>query len=101
MISLLFNEVIINGGTIGSSYLKRHCRETVNFLGGIEASKHAGVVTDESLWLEIGSHPLCSSMVKATFGPNTQTAPSLRRDQDDWKIIASSLCTLHAARCGA
>ena len=97
IISPLLGEVITNGGTFGPSYLKRHCRETVNFLGGIEASNHAGVVADESFWLEIGSHPLCSGMVKATLGPSTRTASSLRRNEYDWKIIASSLCMLHAA----
>lgn len=97
IISPLLSEVITKGGTFGASYLKRHCRETVNFLGGIEASKHAGVVTDESLWLEIGSHPLCSAMIKATLGPSTRTASSLRRKEDNWRIIASSLCSLHDA----
>ena len=97
VISPLLSEVIAKGGTFGPAYLKRHCRETVNFVGGIEASKHSRVVTDGSLWLEIGSHPLCSAMVKATLGPSTRTTSSLRRNEDDWKIIASSLCLLHAA----
>ena len=97
VISPLLSEVITDGSTFGPGYLRRHCRETVNFLGGLEASRHASLVADKSLWLEIGSHPLCSSMIKATMGPHVQTASSLRRNEDNWKTLAGSLCTLHDA----
>ncbi|KAL9126313.1 MAG: hypothetical protein Q9217_004613 [Psora testacea] len=97
VISPLLNKVVNDQSTFCPSYLRRHCRETVNFLGGIEAAKHANLVGDNSLWVEIGSHPICSAMVKATLGPQAKTTPSLRRNEDDWKIITNSLCILHDA----
>lgn len=97
VISPLLNRIITEEGTFSPSYLRDHCRKTVNFLGGIEAAKHADLIADDSLFLEIGSHPICSSMVKATLGPSTKTVPSLRRNEDDWKIITESLCVLNDA----
>ena len=97
VISPLLNEVIKEEGTFSASYLRNHCRKTVNFLGGIEAAKHAKLVAEKSLWVEIGSHPICSSMIKSTLGPSTKTVPTLRRNEDDWKTIAESLCVLNDA----
>lgn len=97
VISPLLSKVITDGATFGSDYLQRHCRETVNFLGGIEAARHASLVADKSIWLEIGSHPLCSTMIKSTLGPHVQTTASLRRNEDDWKTLAKSMCLLHDA----
>ena len=97
VISPLLNRVITEEGIFSPSYFRDHCRKVVNFLGGIEAAKHADLITDNSLFLEIGSHPICSSMVKSTLGPSYKTLPSLRRNEDNWKIITESLCALNDA----
>ena len=97
VVSPLLAEVITKGGVFSPVYLRRHCRNTVNFLGGIEAARHDSLVADKSIWLEIGSHPICSTMVKATLGPAAQTVSSLKRNEDDWKTLTASLCTLHDA----
>lgn len=96
VISPLKNKVITDGGVFDPFYLRRHCRETVNFLGGMEAAKHSGVVAENTLWVEIGCHPICLNMIKATFGPIKAT-PTLRRNEDNWKVLTSSLCALHVA----
>lgn len=100
VISPLLSEVITEGSTFGPSYLQRHCRETVNFLGGIEAARHASLVADKTIWLEIGSHPLCSTMIKSTLGPHVQIAVSLRRNDSDWKNLANAVSVLHDAGLG-
>ena len=97
VISPLLSEVITDGSTFNPGYLRRHCRQTVNFLGGLEASRHASLVADKSLWLEVGSHPICSTMIKSTLGPHVQTVASLRRNDDNWRTLTNSLCTLHEA----
>lgn len=98
-VSALLGEVITesNFDILGSSYLPRHCRETVNFLGALEAIEYGGLVNDRTLWMEIGSHPVCSGMVKAIFGRQATTAASLRRDEDTWKVLSTSLATLYTA----
>ena len=97
IISPLLAELITEAGTFSPAYLSRHCREAVDFLGGIKAAKHMKVITDNTMWVEIGSHPVCSGMIKATIGPKVVTLPSLRRDEDTWKILTGSLASLHAA----
>lgn len=96
VISPLKNDVIKDDKVIDPLYVRRHCRETVNFLGGMEAAKHAAVVDDGTLWVEIGCHPICSNMIKATFG-TVKATPTLRRNEDNWKVLTSSLCMLYSA----
>lgn len=97
VISPLLSEVIENKGRFDSFYLRRHCRETVNFLGGMEAARRSGIAGENTIWIEIGSHPICSSMIKATLGSSTTTLSTLRRKEDNWKVLTNSLCTLHTA----
>ncbi|KAL1963919.1 hypothetical protein VTN77DRAFT_7725 [Rasamsonia byssochlamydoides] len=94
-ISPLLGQVISDGAILGASYLTRACRNAVNFQGALETAKAASIVDDRTVWLEIGSHPACSGMVKGTLGSQTLTIPSLRKGTDTWKVIASGLESLY------
>jgi naphtho-gamma-pyrone polyketide synthase len=94
-ISPFFGGVVKDEKILGPSYLSHACRKTVNFLSGLEAAKTAAVINDKTLWVEIGSHPVCSGMIKSAFGQQTIAVPSLRRNSDTWKVIADSVSTLH------
>ncbi|KAJ5507236.1 hypothetical protein N7527_009379 [Penicillium freii] len=98
-VSALLGEVIneSNSELLGPNYLTRHCRETVNFLGALEATRHSNLINDKTIWVEIGSHPVCSGMVKATFGPQATTVASLRRQEDTWKVLSTSISALYMA----
>ncbi|KAJ5379475.1 hypothetical protein N7509_012594 [Penicillium cosmopolitanum] len=98
-VSALLGDVIkeANPDVLSPSYLTRHCRETVNFLAALEATRHANLMNDKTVWVEIGSHPICSGMVKSTFGPQTTTVSSLRRQEDTWKVLSNSLSSLYMA----
>jgi naphtho-gamma-pyrone polyketide synthase len=98
-VSALLGDVIkeANHEVLAPSYLTRHCRETVNFLAALEATRHAKLMNDKTLWVEIGSHPVCSGMVKSTFGPQATTAASFRRQEDTWKVLSNSLSALYMA----
>lgn len=98
-VSALLGDVIkeANPEVLAPGYLTRHCRETVNFLAALEATRHAKLMNDKTLWVEIGSHPVCSGMVKSTFGPQATTVASLRRQEDTWKVLSNSLSALYMA----
>ncbi|KKK13706.1 polyketide synthetase PksP [Aspergillus rambellii] len=99
-VSALLGEVISEANArsvLAANYLVRHCREPVNFLSAVEATRNAKLSVDQTLWLEVGPHPICSGMVKATLGPQTTTLASLRRDEDTWAVLSASLSTLHLA----
>lgn len=96
-ISPLLREVVTEGGVLGPSYLSRACRETVNFSGGLSAALEAKVISEKTIWVEIGAHPICSGMIKSTIGSDISILPTLRKNTDTWKVVASSLAALHTA----
>lgn len=56
-----------------------------------------GLINNQSVWVEIGPHPVCSNFIRATIGPSTATFPTLHKDTPPYKIIGSSLAGLHLA----
>lgn len=97
VLSPLTGDVIRDAGVVGPEYLARHARETVNFWAALDFGKDEGVFDEKTAWLEVGAHPVCSGMVKSSLGGSPVTAPSLRRNEDPWKTLTASLCTLYLA----
>ncbi|KAL9943253.1 Type I Iterative Polyketide synthase (PKS) [Verticillium nonalfalfae] len=82
---------------IDCSYLRKHARQPVDFLGGIISAQQSGAINEKTVWLEIGPHPVCANMVKAAFGVATIAVPTLRRNEPTYKTLSNGLCTLHTA----
>ncbi|KAF2707399.1 polyketide synthase-like protein [Pleomassaria siparia CBS 279.74] len=97
VLSPLTGEVIREAGIIGPDYLARHARDTVNFWSALTTGKEDKAFDEKTAWLEVGAHPVCSGMVKSSLGGTPCTAGSLRRNEDPWKTIATSLSTLFLA----
>lgn len=95
VLSPLRSDVI--SGNIDASYVSHHARGTVNFSSCIETAQKMGLIKNQSVWVEIGPHPVCSNFIKATIGASTATFPSLNKDAPPYKIIGSSLAGLHLA----
>ncbi|KAL1305990.1 hypothetical protein AAFC00_004123 [Neodothiora populina] len=96
VLSPLSGDVIRDAGIVGPEYLASHARETVNFWTALTSGQKDKVFDEKTAWLEVGAHPVCSGMVKASVGA-TVTVPSLRRGEDAWKTIATTLCALSLA----
>ncbi|KAI0417496.1 putative polyketide synthase [Xylaria grammica] len=97
IISPLLNKVIFDGKTINGLYMSRATRETVDFLSALETADKIGAVDDETVWVEVGPHPVCVSFVKSIFSHVRVIAPSLRRGEDNWTTMGSTLAALHCA----
>ncbi|KAF2838514.1 ketoacyl-synt-domain-containing protein [Patellaria atrata CBS 101060] len=97
VLSPLHGSVIRESGIIGPEYLARHARETVNFAAALRAGQDDKVFDTKTAWLEIGAHPVCSSMIKSSLDSTPVTAPSLRRNEDPWKTLSTSLTVLFQA----
>lgn len=80
-------------GVLNGSYLSQACRATVNFVGAINTVRDIGIVNEGTLWLEIGSHPACSSFIKQTIGSKAITIPSLRQATDPWITLVPAVQT--------
>lgn len=97
VISTLLGSVIEDEGTFGGEYLARHCRQSVNFFGGLNAGLQKEVIHENTAWVEMGPHPICSAMIKRIIGRDAVTVPALHRDQDAWKTSSTSLSALFNA----
>ena len=95
VISPLLGDVIEDSTTLGPSYLRRACLATVDFQRALISAKDAKIVNDDTQWVEVGSHPLCSGMIKSVLGSQITTLPTLRRNSDPWSILVSSLTSLY------
>lgn len=95
VISPLLGEVVDDSSTLGPSYLRRACLATVDFQSALIAANDANTVNNNTQWIEVGSHPLCSGMIKSVLGAQITTLPSLRRNSDAWSVLVSSLTSLH------
>lgn len=99
IISPLLTDVITdtNSGVLGPAYLRRHCREVVNFHGALEAAQSTKFVSEKTIWIEIGCQPICCGMIKSSFKNEVITLPSLRRNEDVWKTLSGTLSSLYHA----
>ncbi|EFY92556.1 polyketide synthetase PksP [Metarhizium acridum CQMa 102] len=98
LLSPLLGKTIKNVADLGSpaDYLTRHCRGTVNFRGCLLSAAEAGVISEKTVWVEVGPHPVCTNMLKSTLGASSvKTLPTLRRGEADWKVFTSTLTSLY------
>ena len=98
-ISPLLQKVVTDCKTLNQAYLRNACRQTVDFHGAVEAAKADGLITEKTIFVEIGAHPVCSGMVKSILGGQTTALATLRRNQDAWQTLAEGVSSLH--RSGA
>jgi iterative type I PKS product template protein len=94
IVSTLLGKVVTEAGVFDGDYLARHCRESVNFLGGLNEALDREFVDERTVWLEVGPHPVCSNMIKSIIGKEVTTVSTLNRNEDAWKTTATSLSGL-------
>lgn len=98
VISPLLGKVIFDGKTLNANYMRRASREAVDFLSALESAQQMSTVSEETIWVEIGPHPVCTGFIKAIMSKHQPIAiPSIRRGVDNWTTISESMATLHQA----
>ncbi|KAF7587027.1 hypothetical protein BBP40_007849 [Aspergillus hancockii] len=97
VISPLLGKVIFDDKTVNASYVRRATREPVNFLTALEVAQKFFTVDEDTVWVEIGPHPVCMSFVKATLPSVNAAVASLNRNEDNWTTLAQSFSVLHGA----
>ncbi len=97
VISPLLGKVIFDEKSLNGNYVCRATRETVDFLAALQSAHEIGTVDDETVWVEIGPHPVCVSFVKSTLSPISAAVASLRRAENNWTTMSQALATLHCA----
>ncbi|KAB8262554.1 hypothetical protein BDV32DRAFT_147475 [Aspergillus pseudonomiae] len=97
ILSPTLGRTITDEGTIGAQYIRRHCREPVDFVGVIEAAQASGTFDSAGLAVEIGAHPILMRMMKAMVASSVRVCPTLSHREDKFKTLAGSLSILHLA----
>jgi len=80
---------------VDATYLRDHARNAVDLLGGLVDAQQKGVIDADTVWLELGAHPVLTNMVRSTFGTTTVAVPTLRRGEECYKTVTESITTLH------
>jgi monodictyphenone polyketide synthase len=97
VISPLVGKVVFDGKTLNANYVRTATREAVDFYSALENAEKVGTISDETIWVEIGPHPVCTGFIKSTLPSVALTVPSIRRGDDNWKTMAESMAVLHLA----
>lgn len=97
VISPLLGKVLYDSEDLDATYLRRHAREPVNFLDAVRAAQDEGLLDAKTVCIEIGPHPICSAMVKSTLETDNIMVPSLRKSEDPWKTLSTSVCLVHCS----
>ncbi|KAI9727729.1 MAG: Non-reducing polyketide synthase PKS8-1 [Chrysothrix sp. TS-e1954] len=97
VISPLLGRVVFDSKTLNANYVRRATRETVNLLSAMESAQSMSSISEETVWVEIGPHPVCTGFVKAICPSSRLAVPSFHRDEDNWKTLANSMASLHLA----
>lgn len=100
VISPLLSKVVFDEKTLNAKYLRRATRETVDFVSALEMAQKVSTIDQDTVWVEIGPHPVCLNFVKATIPTTDIAVPSLRREESNWATMAQSLATLHSSCAG-
>ncbi|KAL7941478.1 putative conidial pigment polyketide synthase PksP/Alb1 [Trichoderma barbatum] len=78
-----------------AKHISRHCREAVNFRDVLQSAGDDSLISEKTVWIEIGPHTVCSALMKANLGQEVVAVPSLMRNKDGWQVLASGLATLY------
>ncbi|OGM39160.1 hypothetical protein ABOM_012237, partial [Aspergillus bombycis] len=95
VISPLDGDLITAAGVVGPVYLSRHCRDPVNMITALETAYNSQVITDRTIFLEIGPHPAVSGMLKATLGTQTTALSTAQRNRPIWHTLTAALKAIH------
>lgn len=97
LLSPLLAAVVTEQGQLGTEYLARHCRETVDVVGAVQSALSQKIISEDTICLEIGPDPIVTGMLKASIGSSTRTVASVRKSDGLWATLSEALSTLYQA----
>lgn len=94
LLSPLLGTVVYEDGQIGPAYIRKHARESVNFVAALKSAETSALVNESTVWVEIGPKPICLGMVQKILG-HTRMVHSLRPNESPWVSAAKGLSSLY------
>lgn len=99
IISPLLGKVVFDNRTFNAEYVRRATREAVDFVSALENAEGISIDSD-TIWIEIGPHPVCTGLIHHTLSSQILAMPSMRRGEDNWKTMAETMGLLYLAGVG-
>ncbi|MCJ1465252.1 hypothetical protein MMC07_003868 [Pseudocyphellaria aurata] len=97
VISPLLGKVLHDGEELNATYLRCHARDPVNFLDAVRLAQDEGILDAATVCVEVGPHPVCSAMIKSILETENVMVPSLRKSEDPWMTLSTSVCLAHCS----
>jgi len=93
LVSTVTGQMIEPGSVLDAAYWREHIRAPVRFADGISTLAARGY----TIFLEVGPQPVLLSLAKRIVALDQKHAwlPSIKRGQDDWRVMLKSLAQLH------
>ncbi|RCI13992.1 hypothetical protein L249_8046 [Ophiocordyceps polyrhachis-furcata BCC 54312] len=88
--------VIVSDGRVASD-LVSHTRQRVDVVSALESGKRQGLVTDGTIFLELGHASTVTAMVKAILGESTAAFPTLTRNKEAWNTVSHAVARMYEA----
>ncbi|KAF7327230.1 hypothetical protein MKEN_00300100 [Mycena kentingensis (nom. inval.)] len=100
VVSNVLGDVVLPGdaSVFTPAYFARHCAEPVRFERGVKAL--LGSLSNGDVFIELGPHPTCLSMLKAN-AVETVVLASMRRQQSPLTTLAASLASVWSTSIGS
>ena len=90
LVSNLTGKILPVGHEFDATYWRRHTRESVMFMAGMNTLFEQGV----EMFIEIGPKPILLTLGKALEPEKVLWLPSLLKEADDWPVMLDSLVKL-------
>ena len=94
-ISTVLGKVYSSHSELDPSYIRIHCRRTVDFQAALTAGYQQKVIPPKALVVEIGAHNVLTRLVRSCLGPEVTAMATLQRRQDDWAVIVRAISQLY------
>ncbi len=96
LISNLNGELLNPGTILDPSYWRKHIRQPIQFVACLETLKQLAI----PIVLEIGSHPVLTTLARKVVSDRQIVLWSLKRNHDEWFTILSNLgqCWTHGSK---
>ena len=94
-LSALYGRPLEKADTIDASYLCNHARQSVKFVNCLDTALTGKILDQNTAFLEVGLHPLCSPMLRSAMGTQCMITSTMENKQDLKDTIASTASKLH------
>ena len=94
-LSALHGRPLGEADTIDANYLCNHARQSVKFVNCLDTAVTEGILDQNTAFLEIGLHPLCSPMLRSAIGTQCMITSTMENKHELKDTIATTAGKLH------